>query len=201
MDPIVAWALAFMLSWSPPGRSKIKDAIETPEEGRTRYAEIARAAANVAFDPTVAPFYRGPHARSRTLAVMLSVAHHESGFRKDVDLGKGPLARGSGTDSCLLQIRVGKGTTAEGWTHADLIGNRDKCFRAGAALIRRSMGSCSRLGERDSLSQFANGHCVENDPTSHALIDPALRVPTAPSEDNKVLESLAKSPPSSPVKG
>src|SRR5262249_9689221 len=106
MDPIVAWALSIMLGWAPPGRSHIKHAIETPDEGAARYAEVARAAAKVAFDPAEAPIVAGPRARSQSLAIMLSVAHHESGFRRDVDLGLGPLARGSGVDSCLMQIRV-----------------------------------------------------------------------------------------------
>lgn len=180
-----------MLSWAPPGKSKIKDAVETPEEGKARYAEIARAAAKVAFDGQEKPLYRGARARSKTLAVMLSVAYHESGFRKDVDLGVGPFARGSGTDSCLMQIRVGAGSTTEGWTHSDLVSNRDKCFRAGLALLRRSFGSCGKLGERDALSGFASGHCKKDDPVAHALIDPALRAQSAPLDDAHVLAALA----------
>ena len=53
MDPIIAWALAIMLSWAPPGRSLIKDAVETPEQGKARYAEIARAAAGWSAGPMV----------------------------------------------------------------------------------------------------------------------------------------------------
>src|SRR5262249_52953536 len=114
MDPIIAWAVALMISWAPPGKSKIKDAIETAEDGRARYAEIAKAAAGVAYDPNTKPLFGGARGRASTLALMLSVAYHESGYRKDVDLGLGKLARGSGTDSCLLQIRVGTGKTTEG---------------------------------------------------------------------------------------
>ncbi len=157
MDPIVAWALSFMLSWAPPGRSLIKDAIETPEAGTARYAEIARAAASVAFDPESKPLVGGPRARSQTLAIMLSVAYHESGFRRDVDLGIGALARGSGTDSCLMQIRVGRGTTEEGWSHEQLVADRDKCFRVGLRLLRRSIGACRSLPPLDWLSAYARG--------------------------------------------
>src|SRR6266567_3614595 len=103
MDAILAWALALMISWTPPGKSRLADAVESPEDGKARYAEIARAAAKVAYDPATKPLFAGPKGRAATLALMLSVAWHESGFRKDVDLGVGKHARGSGTDSCLLQ--------------------------------------------------------------------------------------------------
>jgi hypothetical protein len=195
MEPIVAWALTFMLSWAPPGRSHIKDAIETPEAGRARYAEIARAATRVAFDPQVRPLVSGPHARSQTLAIVLSVAYHESGFRRDVDLGIGPLARGSGTDSCLMQIRVGRGNTVEGYSDADLVADRDKCFRVGMRLLRHSIGACRSLPPLDWLSAYARGQCVTDEPTSHALLGPALRVRSAPLDDAHVTMPAATEQP------
>jgi hypothetical protein len=191
MDPIIAWALGIMLSWAPPGRSRIKDAVETPEAGKARYAEIARAAAGVAFDPREPPAVAGPRARSRTLAIMLAVAYHESGFRRDVDLGLGPLARGSGTDSCLMQIRVGRGVTVDGYSHADLIADRGKCFRAGLHLLRRSIGACRHLAPLDWLSAYARGRCKAEEPISHALIGPAFRVPAAPLDDEQVAKAMA----------
>ena len=183
MDPIVTWALTFMLSWAPPGRSHIRDAVETAEAGTARYGDIARAAASIAFDPGERPLVSGPRARSQTLAIMLSVAYHESGFRRDVDLGVGPLARGSGTDSCLMQIRVGRGNTLEGYSHAELVADRGKCFRVGLRLLRRSIGACRSLPPLDWLSAYARGQCVADDPTSHALMAPALRVRSAPLDD------------------
>ena len=190
MDPIVAWALSFMMAWSPPGRSTIRDAVETAEAGAARYTEIARAAASVAFDPEARPLLSGPHARSQTLAILLSVAFHESGFRRDVDLGVGPLARGSGTDSCLMQIRVGRGNTVEGYSHADLVASRDKCFRVGMRLLRHSIGACRSLAVLDWLSAYARGQCVADEPTSHALIGPALHVKTAPLDDAHVARAM-----------
>jgi hypothetical protein len=97
-----------MVSWSPPGRSFIKDAKETPDEGRARYSEIADAMLRVAYDPSEPPAFPGPTGRGRTLALMLSIAWHESGFRKDVDLGRGPMSRGdSGRSWCLIQAQLG----------------------------------------------------------------------------------------------
>ncbi len=191
MEPIVNWALTFMLAWAPPGRSLIKDAIETPEEGTARYAAIAQAATRVAFDPASKPLVHGPRARTQTLAIMLSVAYHESGFRRDVDLGIGRLARGSGLDSCLMQIRVGRGRTEEGYSHAELVADRDKCFRVGLRLLRRSIGACRSLPPLDWLSAYARGQCVPDDPTSHALMGPALRVRPAPLDDVHAFAAVA----------
>lgn len=191
MDPIIAWALAIMVTWAPPGRSRIKEAVESPEAGAARYAEIAREAAQVAFDPTERPLVVGPRARSHSLAVLLSVALHESGFRRDVDLGLGPLARGSGKDSCLMQIRVGRGTTSEGWSHSDLVTDRRKCFRAGFRLLRQSIGACRNLAPLDWLSAYARGQCAADEPISRALIGPAFHVRAAPLDDAQVARALA----------
>jgi hypothetical protein len=121
---------------------------------------------------------------------MISDAYHESGFRRDVDLGLGPLARGSGLDSCLMQIRIGHGKTEEGWSHSELVADREKCFRVGLRLLRRSIGACRELPPLDWLSAYARGQCVADDPTSHALMGPALRVRKAPVEDAQVLAAL-----------
>lgn len=190
MDPIVAWVVALMLSWAPPGKSKIEHARETAEAGRARYEEIARAATSVCYDAQTPPLFFGKRGRAQTVALLLSVAYHESGFRRDVDLGLGPLARGSGTDSCLMQLRVGKGTTAEGWSHDDLIRDRRMCFRAGLALLRRSLGACRHLGTLDGLSAYASGRCVAGSATSRALVGPALRARAAPLLDAEVLAAL-----------
>lgn len=201
MDSIIAWAVALMMSWAPPGRSRIQDAVETPEEGRARYEEIARAAARVAYDPALEPLVRGPRARATTTAVLLSIAYHESGFRRDVDLGIGKLARGSGVDSCLLQVRVGRGTTAEGWTHEDLVGDREKCFRAGRVLIKRSFGACRRLPMLDWLGAYTRGRCTEREPLSRARLGLAFSAPQAPLDDAAVLAApaaAAGSPPPRP---
>ncbi|WP_245678473.1 hypothetical protein [Chondromyces crocatus] len=195
MDAITAWAVSIMVSWAPPGRSHIRDAVETPEEGRARYEAIAEAAARVAYDPELDPVFRGPRGRATTMALLLSIAKHESGFRRDVDLGKGPLSRGSGTDSCLLQIRVGKGKTAEGWTHEDLVEDREKCFRSGHALIKRSFGACRNLPMLDWLGAYTRGRCVQGEPASQSRMKLAQRAPQAPLDDAAALAARAKATP------
>jgi hypothetical protein len=182
MDSIVAWAVSFMITWAPPGKSKLKDAVESPEACQARYAEIAAVAAQVAYDPTLKPLFGGKRGRASTMSLLLSIAYHESGFRRDVDLGVGKLARGSGTDSCLLQIRVGTGRTAEGWSHEDLVGDRMKCFRAGYALIKRSFGACRRLPILDRLGAYARGRCMENEPLEDAAAITAVQTAMVPSQ-------------------
>lgn len=103
------WVVQRMVSWLPPGRSFIKDALETPEEGKKRYEEIAQALISVVFDPNEKPIFGGQYGRSKTLALLLSVAYFESGYRKDVDLGLGPLARGdNGQSWCMMQVMLGR---------------------------------------------------------------------------------------------
>lgn len=187
-----------MITWAPPGLSLIKDAVETPEEGRARYHEIARAAAQVAYDPALRPVYGGPYGRAETMVLLLSIASYESGFRRDVDLGLGKLSRGSGIDSCLLQIRVGSGKTHEGWTHEDLVSDREKCFRAGLALIRKSFGACKKHDELDRLSAYARGRCIDNDKVSRVRIRRARRVARPPMTDAAVLASMPSQTPPAP---
>ncbi|WP_434045430.1 MULTISPECIES: hypothetical protein [Sorangium] len=195
MDALIAWAVGIMVTWAPPGTSLIKDAIETPEAGRARYHEIASAAAKVAYDPESKPLFGGPRGRAETMALLLSIAYYESGYRRDVDLGLGKLSRGSGVDSCLLQVRVGAGKTREGWSHEDLVGDREKCFRAGLALIRKSFGACRKQDARDRLSAYTRGRCVVNDKHSRARIGRALKVPRAPMTDEQVLASMVNRAP------
>src|SRR5512142_1412193 len=111
MDLIVGWALAFMLAVAPPGTRRG----ETREETIARYTQIATDAVAVAYDPANAPLFGGTGGRARTAGLMLAVAFHESGFRRDVDFGIGPSSRGdSGQSWCLMQIKVGTGRTIEG---------------------------------------------------------------------------------------
>jgi hypothetical protein len=152
VDPsIIAATMALMVNVSPPGRSHIKDARESADEGRARYEQIAEAAWDVASER---PLFDGPRGVSRTVALLLVVAHGESGFRRDVDLGQGPLARGSGKDSCLMQVRT---TDAH---HRELTADRRACFREGALRLKRSMNACRRNPPEFRLAAYGSGRCT-----------------------------------------
>jgi len=170
MHPVALWLLEVMTLVASPDRAANQKAFpgyeETVAERRGRYAEIAEAARDVAYDPEEKPAFGGKYGRARTAALMMAVAYHESGFMKDVDVG--PCWRGrantstrcdSGRAACLMQIHVSDGQTAEGYTREELFADRKKCFRAGLHLLRRSMAACSHLPEKHKLASYASGTC------------------------------------------
>lgn len=155
---IASWALAVMLSWSPPetavAHSFVPEAQESAEERTRRYLQIAVAIEDVVSEG--APLYSGPHGRHYAAAMLLGISYMESGWRRDVDLGIGKLARGSNLDSCLMQIR----TDQEG--HARLTADRRACFREGLAIVRRSISACRDLPREEKLAVYASGSCRSN---------------------------------------
>ncbi len=184
MAIVIQHFLALMLLWAPPSRHIDGEGIAAAEQ---RYREIVTAAASVAFDPQEKPVFIGPHGRQRTLALMLSVAYFESGFRRDVDIGEGKFARGGGMDSCLVQIRVGAGRTPEGWDHRDLVEDRTKCFRAGLRIMRSSFATCRSSPVPDRLAIFTSGACDRGLAQSRARVGLAMRSALAPVTDAEVL--------------
>lgn len=222
------WAVGRMLSWSPPGRSFIKDAKETPEEGKIRYEQIAGSAIAVAYDPAEKPLFGGSYGRGMTLALLLSVSWFESGYRKDVDLGAGPHSRGDkGKSWCLSQIMMGVAdphgrtrtrvvmdgsgyrfvqdrTFGVGWGGEDLVRDREKCYRTGLRLMRSSFAACRRQPVDERLAAYAGGDCRKRD----AIEKSRVRVRAAqrwlsrsrpPLEDRVVLQLLF--PPSGAPSG
>jgi hypothetical protein len=160
---LASWLLAVMLTASPPGRSRAPaEARETAAEGRARYERIAKDLAEVALDPAEAPVFSGKNARERTAALMLALAHHESGFRRDVDLGLGRPSRGRYW--CMMQVAVDRslrgGRTPEGWSGPDLVSDRSHCFRAGLHILQRASGRCSSAGPDAWLNLYTSGHCT-----------------------------------------
>ena len=176
---VAQWAVKRISSWSPPGQSYMKDAAESTDEANLRYRSIADDALEIAFDPKEAPLFSGPIGRSKTAALLLSIANSESGFRKDVDTGIGERSRGDGgTSWCLMQIKLGalsKGKTvkrikltSDTFVYSnestdiggeDLVVNRKACFRVGLHIIRYSFKACSSLPEDERLSAYASGNC------------------------------------------
>lgn len=223
-DPAVAaplvhkWIVDRMLKWSPPGRSLFKDAVETKEEGAARYAEIASAAITVAYDPSEDPFVTGPTGRAQSLAILLSLAWFESGFRKDVDLGRGPVARGDkGRSWCMVQVLLGNPdkdgktsrrvvltkdggasivtdkTKSVGWGGEDLVADRTKCFRVGYRFLRKSFRACPGQAFDDRISVYGAGACLKNWEPSQVRIRHAKRwlaLSGPPERDQDVISKI-----------
>jgi hypothetical protein len=173
MNALIAYLLAAMVTWSPPGDH---DYYEPREETLDRYAAIAKDFAAVALDPEEAPLFGGPQGRVQTGLLLASVAFYESGgYRRDVDLGIGKKARGdSGRSWCLMQINIGDGTTLEHWSGRDLVEDRQKCLRVGLRRMRQSFEMCSGQAFIDRLSGYTTGRCTVADDYSHRRMKRAL---------------------------
>lgn len=158
-ETLFSWLMTVMLTTVPPGHSTYPaSARETKAEGQARYRKIARAIAKVTLDPKEKPIFKGPNARAKTAALLLVVSHHESHWRRHVDLG---IGRG-GRYWCMMQIAVDKGTTPEGWTGEDLIRSNERCFRRGLHMMQMAQRVCDRKKAKGSfafLNHYASGHC------------------------------------------
>src|SRR5690606_35608375 len=99
------------------------------------------------------------------------------GFARDVDLG--PCWRGRANDSwrcdfgrahCLLQVHARDGKTREGWTPAELVADREKCFRAGLHLVQSSFAACRANPAKLRLAAYASGRCTAGQAGSERLL-------------------------------
>ena len=182
LNPIAIWLYGLMTVVAPPGRPQFEPAaMESVAQAQERYKGISETIAKVAFDPAEQPI--AGTSRSYTAALLLSLSFHESGFRRDVDLGIGrmKLAKSGWNDHgrswCMMQINLGTrqvpdtrpghegswreesvAQTEEGWWGTELLEDREKCFRAGLHVIRRTWG-CKGGTAADALGKYAGGTC------------------------------------------
>jgi hypothetical protein len=157
MESLVTYLVVAMVAWVPP---YAHPRTESSADVQARYESIARDLSEVALDEAEAPLFLGPDARAQTALLMLSVASFESSFQRAVDEGE---RRGDGGRSyCLMQIRVGRGVTREGWTGPQLTEDRKRCFRAALHMLRASFSICHAYPMEDRLSVYATGHCIRD---------------------------------------
>jgi len=195
MEKFIAWIIFFMTTVSPPGRPQyIEKAKETKEEAVIRYESIATDIATiVAQEPSL---FKGPEGKAKTASVVMSVIFFESSFRRDVDTGEGPMARGDGGNSaCLMQLNIGRGRTIpwnikknryalpadppdevqKGFTADELLADRKTCILAGLRTLKMAFGACSRLPPKDWLRAYASGSCSKGAEASALRMNLALR--------------------------
>lgn len=191
----ITWLVAFMTQFAPPGRPTwVPEAKETKIEAEARYESIAQDIQTVISEEE--PLFKGPQGRIKTASVILSIMFHESGFRKDVDLGAGKQAKGDGGNSvCMMQLNIGKGRTfswntkklrpalpadppdevMEGWTAKDVLADRKKCIRAGYRIIKLSFGATSGLPALEWLRVYASGRSDAGSKESRSRMGLALK--------------------------
>ena len=212
-DTVYEWAFKKMAVWSPPGKSYFPDAQEEEQDAIKRYKDIAVDVFSVAFDPEESPLFKGPNGRSKTAALLLSVANMESAFRKDVDFGIGSHAKGDGGQSwCLMQVQLGVAVNGKtknrislnkdsftvnsdpaSWGGEDLIADRKKCIRAGLHIMRSSFIMCASLPVEEKLAAYASGSCSSGKNASRVRVESAMKWLTAsppPAVDAKISELL-----------
>jgi hypothetical protein len=197
MDSVIAWILSFIVMVAPPGRTVYYPAAqETKEEAVVRYNSIAQDVLEVVYDPGTKPLFRGPNGRAQTVALVLSIMLHESGFRKDVDFALGKYSRGDqGNSWCLMQHNIGTGRTLPwntkhnrapkwgdppeeihpGYTGPELIADRKLCISEGVKVLRLSMGVCRKLPLDQRLRSYASGTCEKGGKQSAVRMGTALR--------------------------
>ena len=182
---IIIPLIAQVINFFAPADSPHYVMKETTQEALDRYESIARDAEEVVFSQDEKPIFDGPSARVKTLAVMLAIDSYESGFRKDVDIGK---TRGdSGNSVCLAQINLGGGTVSvkqdgtieygakDGWTGKDLVTDRKKCFRVQLAVLRSSF-ACQNSDQNGKLMLYASGSCEKGYAASRNRMTRATKI-------------------------
>jgi hypothetical protein len=175
VESLSAYLLGIMLTTAPPGRTSPASAVETPDEGRARYAEIAKSIADVVLDPAEQPIFYGASARQQTAALLLSISYFESGWRRDVDLGLGSQARGdSGNSWCLMQISVGRNGIG-GLSGPDLVASRERCVRTGLRIVRHAVNSCRHRPMLQWLDAYASGTCERGMQASTRRMEKAIQ--------------------------
>jgi len=133
--------LAAMVELNHPKHQQLSYLREPVEEAERRYEDLAADIAEVAFDENEAPLFDGPAGREATALLLTAVAWHESGFRKDVEICEGPIAKGDeGRSIGLFQIM--RGANRQGYSAKQICSDRKLQVRLGLHVLRRAKERC-----------------------------------------------------------
>jgi hypothetical protein len=141
----------FALLLATPIKPPPADQAESPEDQRNRLEAIAHDAADVARQANPGD----PVAQARDALLLLAVAHHESGFARDFDIGPcRPNTCDHGAAACMLQIHGGSKPANQA-----LFDDRWFCFRLGLHYLHHSrLAECP--GEELQFVAYAGGSCA-----------------------------------------
>ena len=156
--------------------------LEQEAEAVERYRTITEVMARQAHELVVAP--RGgaeqaawPGSERELALAVLTVALHESGFRRDVQFGEGPLGRGPEGESCLLQLQVDQAPRFAPWVSEQasemmkhngkareefaqtLLGDEPaalaRCIQIGMRMLCRARRACGARGRDWAKGMFS----------------------------------------------
>ena len=170
---ITETVLAVMLQLAPPERARAAAPgfEETVEERTARYGEIARDIVEVVVDKGRVPGFSSVE----TIALVVAVAHHESGFAADIDAGEcfrgvDPKRCDSGRAICILQVHAFAGATA------NELKDRRTCIASAVYKLRASANMCRTNAPADRFAAYGSGSCDAGREGSAALFGMWRRV-------------------------
>lgn len=176
---LAAWTLSLIVYLAPPERLAALPQFpgwqETAAQKLARDTSIAEDIAAVSLD-------RAPKHPHRAAALLVALAFMEGGFAADVDIGpcyrplpSSPRCDGGAAVS-LWQIRIGDGSTTDGWTRTDLQTDRRKAARVALRMAWHSITRCAQRGHDAGLRAYATGSCDHGQEASAARLGLARRL-------------------------
>jgi hypothetical protein len=104
------------------------------------------------------PLFADDEARTKTTALMVSVAFRESSLRNDI--GGDQDSKGRPTSFCAFQVHLPNGArTRDGWSGADLKADPAKCTLVAFRMLRESM----RVDAANPVAFYARGPRYQSD--------------------------------------
>lgn len=187
---IVAWLTSMMLSWIPAYVTDNANAVETRDEMKDRFTEIADDVYDVVKED--GNIFYGNHADIRSMWAILGTSHHETRWAKEVDVWTHEDTHVIKDGAwCLMQIQLGKKkiyldgenkdyivdsniVTLEGWSGRDLVADRKKCLKVGYRMIKQSFGACRNKPMSLWMAAYASGSCDRGHVRSRELMSEIL---------------------------
>ena len=158
MTSLTPWLVAFLMA-------------KAPHLTEARSWRIAQDIEQVVLSEQ--PLWDDPQGRARTALLLASVMWHESKFAIEVDEHTGRQRRRPYV--CMMQVRVGRGRTQEGWTAQQLAEDRQKCLRAGLHIAQHSFRLCAGQPDHLRLAAYVSGSCRKGHPQSRVRIQEVKR--------------------------
>lgn len=188
MNELINWVVAFMIAVaSQHGDFSTHD---VPQEQAELYHEAATDLVEVVFDKNERSLYPDEkYGRTHTVAILLGIMRHESGFDPAID--DGSWRGDSGESWCWLQVRAGRFGRTRPWnrvhdrppywgdleseiflgaTGREMIEDRKLCFDEGLRIARWSFSRCGNRGPFEQLRVYASGDCASGGEASRARL-------------------------------
>lgn len=154
---LIQWMMSVMLALSPLDKQSDSREYESSYEKELRLESIAWDITSVVYDDNEKPLFPGADGREKSAVFVATWAAHESGgFAKAIDEGR--RKGDNGSSWCIMQLHIGAGKTAEGWTGSDVIRDRRKCIASGYRVMKNAWGMCQG-DPSERMAAYISGRC------------------------------------------